>query len=140
MGLHFITWGPAGETHDSRYVCNGIRNGHPQCLTDAIREHVSVQWAAVCDTVNEFVMGDTVYVIGYSSAESDSGDHVYCWACGELVSHGDGSDSIDRIDDRMCTSNGCTWPEYEGEPEDSIAQRRERMIDDSDDDNEDTEG
>jgi hypothetical protein len=87
------------------------------CLTDAIARYVSIEWSQVCDKVNTWTDEDgTVYEIGFTPNDSDTSDHVYCWACGDLVGHGDGSDE-DNHQGRVCTSDGCTWPEFVKVPE-----------------------
>lgn len=112
MGLMSIAWGPAGQTHDVRYVCSD-GHGNGPCLADALARHVSIEWSWECDTVSTWRDEDgTAYQIIFSPNDSDASEHVYCWACGDLVSHGDGADSVDRYDDRVCDEDRCTWPEY----------------------------
>jgi len=110
MGLIYIAWGPEGQTHTVRYVCSDKHGS--DCLAAAIREHISPEWAKVCQKRDRWYLGDTVYEIGYTPNDSDANGHEYCWAYGDLVTHGDGTDQIDRIDDRVCTEDECTWPEY----------------------------
>lgn len=95
MGVHYVAVGPAGYTHEVYYVCD------PRCLSNGIAEHVSAKWAEICDRRDAWYIGDTVYMIGYTSNENDGDDHAYCWACGDLVFHGD-----------ECTVTDCDKPEY----------------------------
>lgn len=97
------------QADDAYYVCDLF------CLSDAIARNVSPDWAAVCDTVNEWAGEPCLFTDGRPTgdvatweiirADSEPSCHEYCWACGDLVAHG-----LD--DDYVCDGEVCEAPEY----------------------------
>lgn len=101
------------QTEDVYVVCD------ERCLSDAIRDMVSRDWAKVCDRVGMWRGGTRTYTNGTptgtvdlweisGTASNETGKHEWCAGCGVLVVHG--SEDADG-DPYTCEGGECDAPE-----------------------------